>query len=364
MKKYLFVVPSISKGGAERVVSILASQLVKKNREATIITHYKTNFDYIVDKHVKIICLSNLLEDDYRKKINVFFLLKMILKLRKSIIAEKPDFIIPFLWTTCIRVDIAMIFNKNKRKVIQTVRNNPNVYPSNILLKWYRNYLVKKSRLTIVQNNEQKNYFNNKSYNKIQIMPNPVSDFLLDIKKSNNKKIITIIGVGRLEEQKNFPLLIKAFAIINKKKPNTILKIYGEGSKYYELNDLIQKLKLDKKVHLCGRCNDYNEIYGCADLFVLSSNFEGMPNTLLEAMATGLPCISTDCPTGPKEIIKNYENGILININDINGLVDSVFKIINDGNLSNKLSINARKTILNKYSSTKITDTFIDICEL
>lgn len=358
MKSYLFVLPSISKGGAERVVSILANELVKKGKKVTIIIHFNTKDKYYIDNKVKVICLSNLNEEEYRKKINLFYLLKLLLDLRKSIKKEDPDYIIPFLWTTCIRTHVALLFTKYTNNIFHTVRNNPKIFPKNIFLKWYRNVLVKKSKITFVQNLSQKQYFDN--LNNIFVIPNPVSDDIFKIKRKEND-YIKIIGVGRLVEQKNFEMLIRAFSKV--KTDKTRLVIYGEGAQKTNLEQLIYELGLNDSVTLYGRCESQEVMYGDANIFVLSSNFEGMPNTLLEAMSVGVSCISTECETGPKDIISNDKNGFLIPVNDINELSDKLKYLINDKALRNKFGKKAREYVKNNYNSSKIALDFIRICE-
>lgn len=126
-----------------------------------------------------------------------------------------------------------------------------------------------------------------------------------------------IITCGRLEAQKNHKLLIDAFAEAIKEHPYARLKIYGEGSLRDVLQEQIDKLGLQDKAFLMGATNDVAKALQTADLFVLSSDYEGMPNALMEAMAAGVPCISTDCPCGgPRSLIDNYNNGVLIKINN------------------------------------------------
>ena len=361
--KYLFIIPSLSKGGAERVVSILASELTQQEREVVVITHFKAENEYPVNDNVKIICLSNLDEVTYRKKINIFFLSKLIIELRKQIKKENPDFIVPFLWTTCVRTDLALTGLKLKKRVIQTVRNNPDVFPKKYIMKKYRDYLVKKSNLTIVQNEQQKCYFQNNLWDKIKVLPNPVSPSLLDIDRHENKTKFKIIGVGRLEKQKNFDLLIDVVGTIIKSNVNVTLDIYGEGSMKSELQSHIDNLQLNKYIKLKGRSNDYFDIYGTASLFVLSSDFEGMPNTLLEAMAVGLPCISTNCPTGPAEIICSGKNGILVPVGDKDKMVQAINNLIQQDTLRSNIGKSAKQTIVQEYTPEKITCKFIEICE-
>lgn len=361
--KYLFVIPSLSKGGAERVVSILASELASKERESVIITHFIAEHEYEVGESVKVICLSDLKEPEYRKKISLFFLLQLAWKLRTVIKEENPDYILPFLWTTCVRVDIALLFSRYKKRVIQTVRNNPYIFPEKTLMKKYRDYLVKKSRITIVQNNDQKDYFSLKLHNKIHVLRNPIAEELFSLKPKISKDEIHIIGVGRLEKQKNFSLLIRAFYEVYQKHPNVRLDIFGEGSLQNQLQDEINKLHLGHVAVLRGRSNSYKEIYTKASIFVLSSDFEGMPNTLLEAMAVGLPCIATNCPTGPADIINDEINGFLVSVNDCDKLSNIICKIIESPEISSKISVAAKKTVKELYTSDSVTQNLIRICE-
>ena len=361
MSKYLFIVPSLSKGGAERVVSILANGLISQNREATIITHFQTPNSYYVDPKVKIICLSKLYEEEYRKKINVLYLFKLLIKLRHSIISESPDHILPFLWTTCIRTHLALLFTKYSKRTYQTIRNNPKIYPGNKYLNRYRNYLVKKSKITLVQNKQQQDYF--EGFKNIFVLPNPITNDILNIKRKTNKKQIKIIGVGRLEEQKNFSLLIDAVSELKSKYNHINLVIYGEGSLYKELKEQINKNNMNKCIELYGRCNSPEEMYSNADIYVLSSNYEGMPNTLLESMAIGIACISTNCETGPSEMIINKKNGYLIPINNKEALKEKLISLIENPKLRETFGQNARKHIVENYRVDKITKKLISICE-
>lgn len=361
MKKYLFVIPSLSKGGAERVVSVLSNELCHQGKEVVVITHFNTENEYTITDKVKVVCLSGISEKQYRYKISFWYLLNLAYKLRKVILIEKPDYIFPFLWTTCIRTDIALLGSKYKRNVIQTVRNNPYVFPQNVFLQKYRNFLIKRSGLTIVQNLSQKNYFVPNLHKKIAVLPNPVTQELFDLKRKQHEKF-NIIGVGRLEEQKNFELLIEAFSEIHKCYPDTHLKIFGDGSLRVKLQSKIDELQLQTVINLWGRSNSYEEIYSEADLFVLSSNFEGMPNTLLEAMAVGIPCISTDCPTGPKNII-NADNGILIPVNSKTKLVKAIEFLLLNPNIAKEIAKKGKQTMETQYKAKVITKKLISIVE-
>lgn len=155
------------------------------------------------------------------------------------------------------------------------------------------------------------------------------------------KKIVT---AGRLVPQKNYDILIRAFKEVSKEFPEYTLTIYGNGDERAKLENLICNLELREKVLLPGATKDlFNEIID-AEIFVLSPNFEGMPNALIEAMALGIPCISTDCPSGgPRSLIKNMHNGILVTVNEVDEMVKAIKLILTDRKKSQKISTEAVK---------------------
>ena len=151
-----------------------------------------------------------------------------------------------------------------------------------------------------------------------------------------------IVCTARLSPEKNQAFLIKTFALIKDKYPEYKLEIYGEGPCRNDLQKLIDDLNVNSCVRLMGRKHDIIKYIQDASVFVLPSNSEGMPNALLEAMALGIPCISTDCPIGgPADIIDDGVNGILIPMNDQNALIEAIDKIISNQIFANKLSKNA-----------------------
>lgn len=158
-----------------------------------------------------------------------------------------------------------------------------------------------------------------------------------EIKEYQGIESKTIISIGRYTFQKGFDLLIEAFAKIAKRFPDWKLEIvgddYGDGAL---LNQLIKKYNLTN-VYLTSATSNVLEIYDNAAFYVMSSRFEGLPMVLLEAMGRGLPLISFDCPTGPKEII-SASNGILVNNNDISALAESMQRLIEDPQLRLRLS--------------------------
>ena len=170
---------------------------------------------------------------------------------------------------------------------------------------------------------------------------NQVAEKFFSVKK---EKEDYYVATGRLNQQKNYPMMIRAFARFVKDYPDEKLYIYGNGDLREELNELIKNLNVERNILLKGPSNDIPDVLKNAKGFLLSSNYEGIPNGLLEAMAVGVPCISTDCPCGgPKMIINHNENGLLIPVGDEDKLYEALCCLENE-DLRKKISTNAKKS--------------------
>jgi len=151
----------------------------------------------------------------------------------------------------------------------------------------------------------------------------------------------TVAAMGRLVTQKGFDVLIKAFACCAHSHPEWNLVIIGEGPELERLEAIADQLNVVARVRFTGRLTNPLEILNKADLFVLSSHYEGFPNALIEAMACGLPVISTDCPSGPREIIRDGVDGVLVSPNDISELAAVMDRLMDDWQERHRLSSRA-----------------------
>ena len=217
-------------------------------------------------------------------------------------------------------------------------------------------YAAKKCNGFIFQTEGIKKTFPIKVQKNSIVISNAISNKkVYDIYVHNKENVIT--AMGRLNSQKGFDTLIKAFSIVNKKNSSYILKIFGEGSDRDTLQNLIDNLNLHDYVQLCGTKSDAINDVANSKIFVLSSRYEGMPNALIEAMAAGTACISTDCKFGPSELINDGKNGLLIPVDDVRTLSEKIlFLIKNDSARENieKEAMKIRKkldanTIYKKY---------------
>jgi glycosyltransferase involved in cell wall biosynthesis len=168
-----------------------------------------------------------------------------------------------------------------------------------------------------------------------------------------------VVGVGRLEEQKNFFLLIRAFKQLIHSYPDYKLVIYGEGNLRSELEGYASKKLPNDSFHFPGNNADLLNSIKDAEMFVLSSNYEGFPNVLIEAMAIGMPVISTDCPSGgPTELIRNGENGYLVPVNDDLAMFNSMLKIVQNSEYSTQMGKNAT-LVKEKYEAQAISELWL-----
>ena len=162
--------------------------------------------------------------------------------------------------------------------------------------------------------------------------------------------------MGRLNQQKNYPLLLEAFQEFSKKHGDYVLEIYGKGPLEQKVRDQINHLALEDRVVMKGFCANVHEAIREAAFFVMSSDFEGMPNALMEAMALGMPCICTDCPCGgPRMLIRDGENGLLVGVGQTDELAQAMCRLAEEPELAEELGRQA--TLLRERAGVSaITD--------
>jgi glycosyltransferase involved in cell wall biosynthesis len=154
----------------------------------------------------------------------------------------------------------------------------------------------------------------------------------------------TVIAAGRLKRQKDFGSLIRAFARVAERHPDWQLRICGGGPRRWGLAKLIGELGLEQSVVLTGPVKRLGDEMASASIYALSSKREGFPMVLLEAMSKGLPVVSFDCPTGPREIVRDRENGLLVPHQDVEALAGAINEMIEDEELRRRCGAGARET--------------------
>lgn len=287
--KILFYINAIHHGGAERVICNLATQFSEHGEECILATSFRDGWEYSIGEKVKRITL-------FESQLNCGFLrrnISLVRKLKKILKSEKPDVVLSFMAEPNFRTLIAA--RGLKVKTIVSVRNDPNREYPNFIFRFLAKHLYKKADGVVFQTEDAKKWFPKSIQKKSKIIFNQVDEvFYNTIYNGERHDIVT---TGRLTAQKNHKMLIRAFAAIADKISDNLI-IYGEGELREELEAIIAELHMEKRVFLPGSVKNVADTIKSAKLFVLSSDYEGMPNSLMEAMALGIPCISTDCPCG------------------------------------------------------------------
>lgn len=329
-------ISALSGGGAERVSCNLANFLSKKGHSVEILTMGEATPAEPLLEEVKEI---PLLRDAERGNPKLDFF-KRVLRLRNYIKKEKVDAYVVFL-PRLTRL-MAAFSHLTKAPIIMSERADPKVY-SGKTQKALRK-ACRKLDGAVFQTEEAKDWYEPclKETEGI-IIPNAINPAFLRSKYEGEREKV-IIGAGRLNEQKNFPLLISSFAQIAEKFPEYKLVIYGKGGLLESLKSLAEEKGVGDRVEFPGYVPDMPERLERASMFVLSSDFEGMPNALMEAMASGLPCVSTDCGGGgAKFLIQDGENGFLVPQKDQEKMAEAMEKILSDAAFAQKISENARQ---------------------
>lgn len=337
-KHIAFYINVLTDGGAERVMSQLANQFVEHGYRVSLITSFKAEGEYPVDSSVKRIYLDELQDFGNRLKRNI----RLIIRLRKVINRIRPDVLVSFMQEPNFRAVLATRGIK-KVKTVVSVRNDPRMEYAGRIGNFVGKYILPLADRCVFQTEDAKSWFPKSMQKKSKIIINEVSQKFFTQKW--NPKGQKIVSVGRLTEQKNHKMLIDAFYEVSHDFPESTLEIYGEGPLRNELQSKIDNMKLTDKVFLKGNVNNIEEVLSHTSIFVLPSNYEGMPNALLEAMAVGVPSITTDCPCGgPKMIIDNGVNGILTPVSDYRKMANAIKAMLNSPDRMLEISNNAKKT--------------------
>ncbi len=319
-RKILFTIPTLQAGGAERVlVNLLNYWATHDVIDITLFIQGCKSQKLFYDLDPSILAVYGNCWYSYRKIFSFFSTYRWIKK-------AKPDIVISFiLWNNILTSLAAKLCGV---PCIVAERTIPN-FVKNPFVKWIRDNSYLLAKCVIVQTERGRSMFDPKVTGKTTVIANPINvPKNLSFPQGNQ-----IISAGRLAEEKQFGILIKAFSILHKNYPDWSLTIWGEGPERESLERLIQLEGLEKSVVLPGTTQQlFNEL-SKASIFALTSRFEGMPNALCEAMGLGLAVVATDCLTGPRELIDDKKDGFLVPVDDIEALVKALKTLIQDESL-------------------------------
>lgn len=344
--KIAILIPSLNTGGAERTAVALANWLsTNTDVEVHLINLGKNDNNYNINEKVNF--YNKPKGNGILNKVACFF---DVIKYMNKV---KPDVLFEMLFNPLKYALIYKAFHW-KSVIIGSERANPKGYQTK-KLKFLCHVCPIFCKGYIFQTEKVQNMFPKYIRKKSIVIPNAISNpDVHSVKHSIESDIEKkIISVGRLSYHKGFDTLIKAFTEVIKIYPDHQLLIYGEGDLRTELEELIRNLKLEGKVLLPGTTNRVIEKIANCEIFVMSSRFEGMPNVLLESMAIGMPCISTNCT----DLVKDGINGLMVEIDNVDQIAAALIKLIDNEELQKKFSKEAKKVtvehstenIYNKY---------------
>jgi len=349
MPKICFVAPSLGRGGAERVVTTLAEHFHKSAYDLVLVTSRRVEDEYVLSFPLK----RRLLEEEIAGTAQILpgvlgRMAKRVKGLKRIFKEEQPDIVVSFLGKMNIYTMLSRSALKPDAKIFLSVRSDPNQEYRGAVDRFLANSLFPKATGVILQTEDARAFFKPAVKAKCTVLPNVLSEeFMEPIAEGERRK--EIVMVGRLDANKNHEMVIRAFAKVLPEHPDYKLVIYGDGlpdetNTRPALEKLAKTLKIDEKIVFMGRQSGIHDKIKHSAIFVLASGYEGMPNALLEAMATGLCCISTDCPIGgPRSVIHDHENGVLIPVGDESALEATLLEVMGDETLQRQLGTEAHK---------------------
>lgn len=339
MKRLALFISSLQKGGSERVMVNLAEYFHEKGYEVLLVTQYKKETEYSISPAIQRVYSEPDEEQLKGGRLQNFH--ARFHALREIWRTYRPDVILSFLGKNNLMAVATAVFLP--AKVAVAVRGEPTMEYEGKLMRFLARFLFRFADGAVFQTAQQAAFFPKAVRERSAILPNPLNPRFTGEKRGVDKEDI-IMAAGRLDSNKNYAMLIHAFARIADEYPSMRLIIYGEGELRPELEGLVKEKGLGDRILLPGNVEDVAAKMCKARIFALTSDTEGMPNSVMEAMALGLCVVSTDCPCGgPAELIKDGENGILVPVGDAYALADAFRRILEDSEFERKLGENARR---------------------
>ena len=390
----VFIIKQMSGGGAERVISLLSNSFAERGYDTTlIITHQSLKDADLanIQKNVHTISLEDEVTRE-SKKLKRLLMLKtrLVGKIDRTILKKSDDrFLIKkyevrnydkvqwlkkyfsnYSQNTIIAflndsIFLSLLSAGKSEKVIISERNDPRQSLSSKTNLAFFKTMYPKTDEMVFQSPDAMQWYRENTSVKGRVIFNPIKPDLPERFIGERKK--KIVNFCRISAQKNLHLLVNAFELFTKYYPDYELYIYGDavgnGAEGYidSVNKEIDRLNCKDSVHILPAQKSIHSLIRDYAMFVSSSDFEGMSNSMLEAMAIGLPTVCTDCPAGgARAVIKDHENGILVPVNDVDALANAMKEVAGDAEFAERLSVNGTK-LRDELAVDKIVDQWMEI---
>lgn len=343
------VINGFGLGGAEHILSNMANYWAAAGHSIIALTFDNKDAETFYELHPSVIhrplAISTRKRKGLGKIIGLFHLRKV---LKKAIQDSCPDLVLSFM----DQANILTIMSAASRSYRLAIAER--VYPARssimesipapfaFLMRAFRNFIYAHADNIFVQTEKSRDYFPFSLRKKISVVPNPLfenEEGPMDLTLEPR----TVVGMGRLAPQKRFDLLIDGFTIAHSRLGDWSLAIIGDGILYDDLARQARERGLRDVIDICGSTQTPRQVLSSAEIFVLSSDYEGFPGALCQAMACGCAVIATRCLSGPEELITDGENGLLIEPNNPEELADALERLMRDPDLRSRLGANAAK---------------------
>lgn len=351
MNNIVIVTKNMAAGGAERVIAQLLGEWCTKGCHCTLILLEKEEIFYKLPSVLKVYEIGKIHKQFY---IDKFLKYRQVRKLIKLI---QPDIVLSLPEEIGIYVLLAMVGTKTP--IVVSERNNPWVMPYKRVTRILRKMVYPRAAGVVFQTDEASYFFHESIRRKGIVLQNPLDLTRIPRPWQGERKKV-IVTAGRLEPQKNQKLLIDAFAIVHKDFPEYRLLIYGDGSLRIELENYAREILIENSFEFRGNSSHLLEEIKDASLFVMTSDYEGVPNVLIEAMSAGIPVVSTDCaPGGAAALIKDGINGYLVPTGNVKLLIEVIKQQLSDSVNAEKMAHEALK-LKEQFDATIVAEKWFD----
>ena len=344
--KIVFVLPDMPGGGSERVVAMLANEYVKRGYQVAVLLFAGDHVAYPLDDRIEVFIAGQPSDG------NPLIQVRRLFKMRRYYRKNRHCYIFSF----CVRGTIFSVLAAAgiPHRLLVSERNDP----TRITGQRLRDWSYRKAEKLILQTEDMRRCFAEDLQRKSAVIPNPIADDMPEPYRGERKK--RIVSVGRLEPQKNHKLLLDAFAEFHKSYPEYELHIFGVGELDKDLRRQAGELGIGDMVVFRGFSSNVQQEIRDSTMFVLSSDYEGISNSMIEALAMGVPVISTDCPVGGSRMyIEDGGSGLLTPVGDRKALAEAMRKIAGDCSFADGLSANGVKAA-KRYGLKNIADRFLE----
>jgi glycosyltransferase involved in cell wall biosynthesis len=350
--RILLITSTLAPGGAERVMATMANYWAERGKQVSLLTIASTRDDfYALHPAVERVALDLLWDSDHMLD-TLISNCKRLARIRREVVRRKPQVVLSFIDQTNVRVLAALLWTR--APIIVSERTDPRHHMISKSWRALRRLLYRRAKRVIVQTVSVQAWASRfVSAKKIEVIPNPVRN--LPFAERNGKEQRTILGIGRLIADKGFDLLLHAFALSGLQHHGWRLTLLGEGSEREGLGAVAKQLGIGDVLNMPGIVRSPESYMAQSDIFVLTSRYEGFPNALLEAMAMGMAVVSVDCESGPREIIRNGIDGLLVGPQNAEEVARAIRQLADDRELRTNLGARATE-VRQRFALSKIME--------